>query len=74
MVRPKVNWFLILGFNGCPSFKMVPHKDTQGQVQEYILGHIYWIIIFVFQYVYIVYFIEKKTKVQGSPELAKAPS
>lgn len=53
---------------------MVPHKDTRGQVQEYALGHIYWIIIFVFQYVYIVDFIEKKTKVQGSPELAKAPS
>lgn len=52
---------------------MVPHKDIQGQVQEYIVGHIYWIIIFVFQYVYIIYFVEKKTKAQVSPELAKDP-
>lgn len=53
---------------------MVPRKDIRDQVQEYIAGHIYWIMIFVFQYVYIIYFIEKKTKAQGSPELAKAPS
>ena len=38
---------------------MVSHKDMQSQVQEYIIGYIYWIIC-VFQYVYIIHFIEKK--------------
>ena len=51
---------------------MVSHKDMQSQVQEYIIGYIYWIIC-VFQYVYIIHFIEKK-KVQEGPELSKASS